>query len=248
MPNCRAYDPAFAYEMAVIVRDGIARMYGREPEDCFYYLTLYNENYPMPPMPEGVEDGIVRGLYKWADAPDGPRPSAPRSLFSRPARWCARAPRRPSCAEQYDVGADVWSDVVQGSCARRRSTTERWNRLHPVDSPRGRRTSPSCSADAEGPIVAVTDFMKAVPEQVGRGSSDGRSSRSAPTATASPTPARRCAATSRSTRRTSSSRCCDALAATGDVKAETVREAIAATTSTPRRSTPRRARAADRLR
>ena len=68
-PNCRAYDPAFAYEVGVIVRDGIERMYGAEPEDCFYYLTLYNENYAQPAMPEGVEDGIVRGLYRYRAAP-----------------------------------------------------------------------------------------------------------------------------------------------------------------------------------
>ena len=82
-PNCRAYDPAFAYEMAVIVRDGIERMYGPEPEDCFYYLTLYNENYVMPAMPEGVEDGIVRGLYRYRAA-DGSARTARRS--SRAAR------------------------------------------------------------------------------------------------------------------------------------------------------------------
>src|SRR4051794_27159524 len=70
VPNCRAYDPAFAYEMGVIVRDGTKRMCGPEPEDCCYYLTLYNENYPMPPMPEGVEDGIVRGLYCYQRAPE----------------------------------------------------------------------------------------------------------------------------------------------------------------------------------
>src|SRR5919204_243803 len=71
VPNCLAYDPAFAYEVAVIVQDGIRRMYGPEPEDCFYYLTLYNENYVQPPMPEGVEDGIVRGLYRYRAAPEG---------------------------------------------------------------------------------------------------------------------------------------------------------------------------------
>ena len=84
VPNCRAYDPAFAYEVAVIVREGIERMYGPEPEDCFYYLTLYNENYVQPPMPEGVEDGIVRGLYRYQRSPAaGQR----RPASSRRARW-----------------------------------------------------------------------------------------------------------------------------------------------------------------
>src|SRR6185369_11857761 len=73
-PNCRAYDPAFAYEMGVIIRDGIERMYGDEPEDCFYYLTLYNENYSMPAMPEGVEEGILRGLYRFKVSPSAGEP------------------------------------------------------------------------------------------------------------------------------------------------------------------------------
>ena len=77
IPNLAAYDPAFAYEVATIVEDGIRRMYGPVPEDRFYYLTLYNENYEMPDMPEGVEDGIVRGLYRYAAAPDGPRRRLP---------------------------------------------------------------------------------------------------------------------------------------------------------------------------
>src|SRR5205807_2480594 len=69
VPNCRAYDPAFAYEVAVIIRDGLYRMYGAQPEDVFYYVTLYNETYPMPAMPPGVEDGIIRGLYRYRAAP-----------------------------------------------------------------------------------------------------------------------------------------------------------------------------------
>ena len=99
-PNCRAYDPAFAYEMGVIVRDGIERMYGDEPEDCFYYLTLYNENYPMPAMPEGVEEGIVRGLYRFREAPVDSAAPAPRAdprqrhRDARGARRAAHARRR----------------------------------------------------------------------------------------------------------------------------------------------------------
>src|SRR5690349_5162436 len=72
VPNVKAYDPAFAFEIAAIVRDGIKRMYGSEPEDIFYYLTLYNENYPQPEKPADVDEAIVRGLYRYADAPEGP--------------------------------------------------------------------------------------------------------------------------------------------------------------------------------
>src|SRR5206468_1245644 len=87
VPNLRAYDPSFAYEIDLIVRDGIKRMFGEEPEDLFYYLTLYNENYPMPPMPEGVEEGVLRGLYRFAEAPEGPSRRA-TILFSGPT-WKA---------------------------------------------------------------------------------------------------------------------------------------------------------------
>ncbi len=108
-PNCAAYDPAFAYEMGVIIRDGIERMYGPEPEDCFYYITLYNENYPMPAMPEGVEEGIVRGLYRFQRVagvgherhearrrswPAAPRCS-PRSTRSRSSPTTTASP--PTC-------------------------------------------------------------------------------------------------------------------------------------------------------
>ncbi len=103
VPNCRVYDPAFAYEMGVIIRDGVERMYGPEPEDCFYYLTLYNENYPMPAMPEGVEDGIVKGLYRYREAPapvdpgcTRPAPRTDPGERHRDARRARRAaaPRR----------------------------------------------------------------------------------------------------------------------------------------------------------
>src|SRR5262249_36829296 len=87
-PSCRAYDPAFAYELAVIVRDGIERMYGAAWEDVFYYITLYNETYPMPAMPEGVENGIVRGLYRYRSAPE-PRKHRAQILASGTAMRAA---------------------------------------------------------------------------------------------------------------------------------------------------------------
>ena len=83
MPNLAAYDPAFAYEVATIVEDGIKRMYGPVPEDRFYYLTLYNENYEMPDMPEGAAEGIVRGLYRFSPAPEGPRRRATKGELHR---------------------------------------------------------------------------------------------------------------------------------------------------------------------
>ena len=164
-PNCRAYDPAFAYEMAIIVRDGIQRMYGPDAEDCFYYLTLYNEMYPMPPMPDGVEDGIVRGLYRFRAAPSE-RPHRAQLLASGTAMLAALDAQR-ILAEEFDVAADVWSATSYKSLRDDALSTERWNRLHPNEAPRTAYVT-ECLGDAEGPIVAVTDFVKAVPDQIAR--------------------------------------------------------------------------------
>ena len=95
VPPCRAYDPAFAYEMATIIRHGTERMYGKRPEDVFYYLTLYNENYQMPAMPDGAEQGIIDGLYRWTEAPTGPSKRA-TLLFSGSAQGAARRRTRSS--------------------------------------------------------------------------------------------------------------------------------------------------------
>ena len=107
-PNCRAYDPAFAYEVGVLVRDGIRRMYGPEPEDCFYYLTLYNENYVQPPMPEGVEDGIVRGMYLLPRRAG--RAHAPRADPRERSDGAAGARSAGRCSPSTTTSrADVWS-------------------------------------------------------------------------------------------------------------------------------------------
>ncbi|MGH9183180.1 MAG: pyruvate dehydrogenase (acetyl-transferring), homodimeric type [Acidimicrobiales bacterium] len=171
-PTCQAYDPAFAYEVATIVKDGCRRMLA-EDEDVFYYLTLYNENYPMPAMPEGdgVERGIVAGLYRFAGAPEapkGPEGWAARAtiLFSGTA-WLAAAEARDALAQHYDVGAELWSATSYKALREEALSTERWNRLHPSQSPRTPRVTEVLS-QAPGPYVAVTDFMKAVPDQVGR--------------------------------------------------------------------------------
>ncbi|MGH9224031.1 MAG: pyruvate dehydrogenase (acetyl-transferring), homodimeric type [Acidimicrobiales bacterium] len=165
VPNVAAYDPAFAYEVATIVRDGIARMYGDDPDDVFYYLTLYNENYPMPPMPEGAENGIVRGLYRFAEAPGEPSRQA-TILFSGTAQAAARDAQQ-LLAEHHDVAAELWSATSYKALREDALAAERWNRLHP----NGLRRTPYVSealTECAGPYVAVTDFMKAVPDQVAR--------------------------------------------------------------------------------
>jgi len=165
VPNCRAYDPAFAYEMAVIVRDGIERMYGEDPQDCFYYLTLYNENYPMPAMPDGVEEGIVAGLYRYRSAP---RPGRhPAQLLASGALMLAALEAQQLLADEFDVAADVWSATSYKLLREDALSAERWNRLHPAEPPRVAYVTDVLGA-ASGPIVAVTDYLKAVPDQIAR--------------------------------------------------------------------------------
>jgi pyruvate dehydrogenase E1 component len=165
VPNCRAYDPAFAYEMGVIVRDGIKRMYGPDPDDCFYYLTLYNENYPMPAMPEGVEEGIVRGLYCYQRAPEERELRATLLGSGTMLRQALEAQR--VLLEEHDIAADVWSATSYKLLREDALSVERWNRLHPTEAPRTPYVTEQL-AGASAPVVAVTDFMKSVPDQVAR--------------------------------------------------------------------------------
>ncbi|MDQ3107142.1 MAG: pyruvate dehydrogenase (acetyl-transferring), homodimeric type, partial [Actinomycetota bacterium] len=165
VPNLCCYDPAFAYEVATIVQDGIARMFGDVPEDRFYYLTLYNENYAMPAMPEGAAEGIVRGLYRFAEAPAGPRRRA-TILFSG-ASYSAALEAQQLLAESHDVAAEIWSATSYKGLREDALAVERWNRLHPAEPARIPYVSEVLSA-CDGPFVAVTDFMKIVPEQVAR--------------------------------------------------------------------------------
>ncbi|MDH3306878.1 MAG: pyruvate dehydrogenase (acetyl-transferring), homodimeric type [Acidimicrobiia bacterium] len=165
VPYVEAYDLAFAYEVGVIVERGLHRMYGDQPEDVFYYLTLYNENYPMPPMPEGVEDGIMAGLYKWSEAPEGGGQPV-TILFSGTAQAAARE-AQSELAEHYGVAAELWSATSYKALRADALAAERWNRLHPMDAPRVPFVT-AALADGEGPIVAVSDFMRLVPDQVSR--------------------------------------------------------------------------------
>ena len=165
VPNLKAYDPAFAYEIAAIVREGIARMYGPNPEDIFYYLTLYNENYTQPPKPDGVDEDILRGLYRYAEAPETAARRA-TILFSGTA-WQAALNARDILAADYDVAAECWS-ATSYKCLREDAlSAERWNRLNPGEEPRVPFVTETLSSSS-APVVAVTDFLKAVPDMVSR--------------------------------------------------------------------------------
>jgi len=177
VPSCEAYDPAFAYEMAAIIRFGIDRMYGPDAlspgNAVFYYLTLYNENYVQPAKPESesIDDEIISGMYKWADAPKGPKRRA-TILFSGSAQGAARQ-AQADLAEHFDVAAELWSVTSYKKLREEALSTERWNRLHPGETARTPYVTTKL-ASTEGPIVAVTDFMKAVPDQIAKWVPDDR--------------------------------------------------------------------------
>ncbi len=170
VPTMEAYDPAFAYEVAEIVRHGLHRMYGDAPEDVSYYLTLHNEPYPMPPQPEGIGTGIVDGLYRWAPAPEAPLRAT--IVFSGPAQGAARA-AQAELAARWGVGAELWSATSYKRLREEALGVERWNRLHPTDAPRVPLAT-RLLASSSGPIVAVTDFMRLVPDQIARWVPAGR--------------------------------------------------------------------------
>lgn len=164
VPTLMAYDPAFSYELAVIIADGIKRMYLNN-EDIFYYITLYNENHAMPAMPEGVEEGILKGLYKVRPAKEA-KQGAPRAhiLGSGPIIMQAFQAQE-ILAERYGVSADVWSATSYKHLRSDALKSNRWNMLHPSESPK-RSYVEEVLGKEEGVFIAVSDYMKLVPDQI----------------------------------------------------------------------------------
>ena len=163
-PGVITYDPAFAYEMAAVVEHGLHRMYV-DNEDIIFYLTLYNENYEQPPMRDGISQGIVDGMYRFSPAPDGKKHNA-AILFSGTSHSAARW-AQAELAERFDVGAELWSVTSYAKLRDEAISTDRWNRLHPSADPRTPMVADQL-ADVGGPVVAVTDYMRAVPDQIAR--------------------------------------------------------------------------------
>jgi pyruvate dehydrogenase E1 component len=162
VPTCAAYDPAYSYELAIIVQDGIRRMY-QEQEDRFYYLTLYNENYPMPPMPEGLDpEDVIKGIYRFRASAIGP---AVVELFGSGPILNEALRAQQILAEKYGVPADVWSVTSYNELRRDALRVERWNRLHPGQPAQVPHIVQALDG-AHGPIVAATDYMKVVPDQL----------------------------------------------------------------------------------
>jgi pyruvate dehydrogenase E1 component len=168
VPTCRAYDPAYAYEIAVIVREGIRRMY-EEGEDCFYYLTVENETYEMRGMPqgEGIREGILKGMYLLEEVPEGLSAQAPRVHLFGSGAILREALRARELLRERGVGATVWSVTSYVEMRREALGVERWNRLHPEEEAR----VPWVTAQLESrawPVIAATDYMKVMADQVAR--------------------------------------------------------------------------------
>jgi pyruvate dehydrogenase E1 component len=165
VPNLVTYDPAFAYELALIIQDGVRRMY-EACEDVFYYITLYNENYAMPPMPEGVAEGVLKGLYKFRPAAVKGKGTKVHLFGSGPIlREALRA--QEILGEKYGVAADVWSATSYKELRREALDVERWNLLHPTAEPKKSYVERVLEKES-GVFVAVSDYMKSVPEMIER--------------------------------------------------------------------------------
>jgi pyruvate dehydrogenase E1 component len=165
VPNLRAYDPAFAYELAVIIQDGIRRMY-KDGESIFYYITVMNEPYAMPPMPGDVREGILKGMYRFR-ASTNMESKLRAQLFGSGSIMNEALKAQEILGEKYGVAADVWSVTSYKALYVDGNETDRWNRLHPGEKPRVPYVT-ECLADAPGVLVAASDYLKTLPNMVSK--------------------------------------------------------------------------------
>jgi pyruvate dehydrogenase E1 component len=162
VPTCASYDPAYAYEIAIIVQDGIRRMY-QEGENRFYYITLYNENYAMPEMPRDCKpEAVLKGIYKFRAAAKG---KAKVQLFGSGPILNEALRAQQILAEKYNVPSDVWSVTSYNELRREALECDRWNRLHP-DQPAKTPYIAEALKGVDTPVVAATDYMKCVADQI----------------------------------------------------------------------------------
>jgi pyruvate dehydrogenase E1 component len=165
-PAVVAYDPAFAYEIAHIVENGLHRMYGERPENIFYYLTVYNEPILQPAEPEGLDvEGVKRGIYRYSPAPNVDGPKAQILASGTGMQWALKA--QQLLAQDWGVAADVWSVTSWSELRRDAVAADEHALLHPSDPPRTPYVTQAL-ADAPGPVVAVSDWMRSVPDQIAR--------------------------------------------------------------------------------
>jgi pyruvate dehydrogenase E1 component len=160
IPNCVAYDPAYGYELAVIVQDGLRRMVGEE-EDVYYYLTVMNENYVQPAMPEGAEEGILRGMHRVAEAEGAQVQLLGSGTILREVLAAAELLR-----EDFDIGADVWSVTSYNELRRDGMVADRHAMLHPTDTDAPQAYVVAQLSERPGPVVAASDYMRTVADQI----------------------------------------------------------------------------------
>ncbi len=162
IPNCVSYDPTFSYEVAVIVQDGLRRMYA-EQEDVFYYITVMNENYEHPGMPEGAEAGILKGMYLFREGKAG---AANRVQLMGSGTILREVIAGAELLEQdFGIAADIWSCPSFTELRREAMAVERWNMLHPTET---QKTSyvETCLSSRQGPVIAATDYMRLFADQI----------------------------------------------------------------------------------
>jgi pyruvate dehydrogenase E1 component len=164
VPTCRAYDPAYAYELATIIEDGIHKMYG-DGEQAFYYITVMNEQYDMPAMPEGAHDGIIKGLYRFSSAPA--KAGSARAQLIGSGAILNEVRQAADLLAKYGVAADVWSATSYNELYRDAHRVERWNRLHPAEKPRVPYVT-SCLGNTQGVVVAASDYLKSQADMISR--------------------------------------------------------------------------------
>jgi len=161
IPNCRAYDPAFNYELAVIIHDGLVRMY-RDQENVFFYITVMNENYSHPPMPEGVRDGIIEGIYRYSQ---GEAHDLSVQLLGSGTILREVIAAAEILKQDWSVESDVFSVTSFNELARNGTDVDRWNLLHPDETPRVPTVTQRLS-EGSGPVIAATDYVVAHANQI----------------------------------------------------------------------------------
>ena len=161
VPNCVSYDPTFAYELAVIIHDGMRRMY-TEGESVYYYITVMNENYEHPPMPDGVQEGIIRGMYRFQAGSKG---KTKVQLLGSGTILREVIAAAELLKNDFKVDADIWSVTSFNELRREGLDCERWNRLHPDEQPRISYIQQQL-ADTQGPVIAASDYMKIYADQI----------------------------------------------------------------------------------
>jgi pyruvate dehydrogenase E1 component len=165
VPNCVSYDATFGYEVAVIVQSGLERMYGKG-EDVYYYLTLLNENYEHPAMPEGAEDGIVKGMYLFKAAPEGTPKEKRVTLLGSGAILREVIAGAALLERDFGIHADIFAVTSFTELKREADDCERWNLLHPLEDARVPYVTRQLAARGDSPVVASTDYIRAYAEQI----------------------------------------------------------------------------------